>query len=128
MSGISLFAVMAVGILFMGLFVWLLVLVIRALRKYIRSEPARTGASVSAVQAERRSAVGNARPPGISVPSSVQSRSKIPLMRGMLLFWEMMNEHSASHGSCRRMRMPGAKAAASRRTGCRSQSARRIAA
>ena len=40
MSGISLFAVMAVGILFMGLFVWLLVLVIRALRKYIRSEPA----------------------------------------------------------------------------------------
>ena len=31
MSGISLFAVMAVGILFMGLFVWLLVLVIRAL-------------------------------------------------------------------------------------------------
>lgn len=37
MSGISLFAVMAVGILFMGLFVWLLVLVIRALRKYIRS-------------------------------------------------------------------------------------------
>lgn len=45
MSGISLFAVMAVGILFMGLFVWLLVLVIRALRKYIRSEPARSEAT-----------------------------------------------------------------------------------
>lgn len=45
MSGISLFAVMAVGILFMGLFVWLLVLVIRALRKYIRSEPARSEAA-----------------------------------------------------------------------------------
>ena len=30
----------------------------------------------------------------------------MPLMRVMLLHWEMMNEHSASHLSCRRMRIP----------------------
>ena len=56
MSGISLFAVMAVGILFMGLFVWLLVLVIRALRKYIRSGPRAARPRRSSGRSVKRSA------------------------------------------------------------------------
>ena len=62
MSGISLFAVMAVGILFMGLFVWLLVLVIRALRKYIRSEPARSEAAAVSRQAVSKWESGTSEP------------------------------------------------------------------
>ena len=49
-------------------------------------------------------------------------------MRGMWLFWEMMKEHRASQGSWRRMRMPGAKAAASRRAGPIWERAARLAA
>lgn len=45
MSSITLFAAVAAGLLLTGMFVWLLVLVIRALRKYIRSEPARSEAA-----------------------------------------------------------------------------------
>ena len=45
MSSITLFAAVAAGLLLTGMFVWLLVLVIRALQKYIRSEPARSEAA-----------------------------------------------------------------------------------
>ena len=41
----------------------------------------------------------------------------IPLIRGILLFWEMIKEHNVSKGSWFKMRMPGAKAAASFKIG-----------
>ena len=49
-------------------------------------------------------------------------RSTMPLMRVMLLHWEMMNEHSASHLSCRRMcRACGDSACPAAPAACRSE-------
>ena len=61
-------------------------------------------------------------------PSRWHSRSIIPLMRGMWLFWERMKEHKASQGSWRKMRMPGAKAAASAKAGLMAARASRLGA
>ena len=83
--------------------------------KYLARNPARSGARSSRVQAARRSGAGKAAHPvpGMGSPSWTHSRSMIPLIRGMWMFWEMMKEHKASQGSWRKMRMPGAKSAAS---------------
>ena len=96
--------------------------------RYLARNPARRGARSSREQAESFSGPGKLCQPvsPMGSPSSRHSRSMMPLIRGMWLFWEMRKEHRASQGSWRRMRIPGAKAAAWARAGLIPDRARRF--
>ena len=86
--------------------------------------PERRGARSSRDREATASGEGKAYVPvpGIGSPNMRQKLFTRPLMRLMLLFWDSTKEQRASQGSWRRMRMPGAKAAASARTGLRPES------
>ena len=60
--------------------------------------------------------------PAMGSPNIRQKLPTSPLMRLILLFWDIIKEQRASQGSWRRMRIPGAKAAASLSTGLRPES------
>ena len=66
---------------------------------YFALNPARNGAKSSTVSFESFSADGNDFFPVSPLPKVSQSHSIIPLIRGMLLFCEIINEQSASQGS-----------------------------
>ena len=87
---------------------------------YFARNPLRSGAKSSTVQFARTSGAGNAKPPGIFSPKCSHKRDTIPLIRGMLLFCEIIKQHSASQGSCCKIRIPGAYCAALHKIGSSS--------
>ena len=73
---------------------------------YLALNPALKGAKSSAVCVANFSAEGKEKPPSIFSPKFSQSLSIIPLILGMLLFCEIMNEQIASQGSWFKIRIP----------------------
>ena len=66
---------------------------------YFALNPARNGAKSSTVSFDNFSADGKVFLPVSPSPKVSQSLSIIPLIRGILLFWDMIKEQRASHES-----------------------------
>ena len=73
---------------------------------YLALKPQRKTAKSSGVSTEIVLGEGKLKPPLICWPKFSHKRSIMPLIRGILLFCEIIKEHKASHGSCLKMRIP----------------------